>query len=247
MEPIQIYLFFPFLATLGASLAIIATQTISRRVQEQKQKIYAVNYMSDMSFRILSSTLTVKLKTIIPHIDATKRMMAGDDELLEKCLLADEFDILKSKAMSSSHLPNNYKVLIGYDDLELVQAFDTLIFSYESDENRLHLNEFVKKKLKSMKSFLSFDLNEKTDILNTYWDILDALDHESNRILFFVRYIILPRLKTYINSKQFFLFKTSAAKRRIIDIEQMIITNNDSFPKPDYLEKIKDGGIQRAL
>ncbi len=244
---LQDKILFPFLATLGASLAVIGIQALTRYEREQKKRIYAVNYMLDVAFRILSSALIVKQHTIIPHIEATKRIMDGDDNLLKTTLLSDEFDILKTKGMHFSHLPNDYKLYVGYDDIELVQMFDTLVYLYESDENRSHLNIFVKDNLKSMAGFLSLDNEQRNDVLNTYWDILSSLEHEENRLLVFVRDVVSLRLKSYIKGYQFLLFRTSNAEKKIGDIENLIEENKKLFPKPNYMEKVRHGGIQREL
>lgn len=244
---LQDNLLLPFLATLGASLAVIGVQAISRYMKEQKQKIYAANYMLDVAYRILSSTITVKQRTIIPHIEAAKRIMKGDEELLEKTLLLDEFDILKAKGMRFSHLPNEYKLHVGYDDIELVQMFDALVYLYEEDENRRHLNEFVKQNLKSMDGFLSMDSAKQNDVLNTYWDILSSLDHEANRVMIFVRDVVLPRLHAYIKEFQFILFRTGKVNNKIGVISALIEEYKELFPEPDYMEYVRTGGIQREL
>lgn len=240
-------LYLPLLATLGASLAVIGFQAINRYEREKMQRIYAVNYMLDVAFRILSSTLVVKNHTIVPHIEATKRILKGDSELLEQTLLTDEFDILKASPMIFSHLPNEFKVLVGYDDIELVQMFDTFLYISGADENRTHLIEFVKSNLKKVSEFLSKEQEERKDILNTYWDILESLDHESRRVLLFVRDMLLPKLSQYISGYQFFLFRTSVAKNRIASIISLIESNQDSFPEKGYIEKVRSGGIQGAL
>ena len=240
-------LLLPLLATLGASLAVIGFQALNRYEKEKMQRIYAVNYMLDVAFRVLSSTLVVKNHTILPHIEATKRILKGDSELLEKTLLTDEFDILKASPMSFAHLPNEFKVLVGYDDIELVQMFDTFLYVYSVDENRIHLIEFVKSDLKSVNEFLSKKSEEREDILNTYWDILESLDHESNRILVFVRDLLLPKLSQYISGHQFFLFRTSVAKDKVVSILSLIESNQDSFPEKGYMEKVRHSGIQGAL
>jgi hypothetical protein len=240
-------IYLPLLATLGASLAIIGFQAINRFEKEQKQKIYAINYMLDVAFRILSSTLVIKNHTIVPHIEATKRIIQGDSELLEEMLLTDEFDILKASPMDFSHLPNEFKVLVGYDKIELVQMFDTFLYVAAVDENRLHLIEFVKSNLKSVNDFRLKKTQEREDILNTYWDILESLDHEQCRVLVFVRDMLLPSLSQYIKGYQFLQFRTSPAKRKVSTIVSLIEKNIDSFPEEGYLEKVRHGGIQGAL
>lgn len=244
---LQDNLLLPFLATLGASLAVIGVQAINRFETQQKQKIYAANYMLDVAYRILSSTITVKQRTILPHIEATKRIMEGDEELLEKTFLSDEFDILKAKGMRFSHLPNEYKLHVGYDDIELVQMFDTLVYLYEEDQNRKHLNEFVKENLKSMNGFLSMAPEKQNDVLNTYWDILSSLDHEANRVMFFVRDVVVPRLHAYIKEFQFILFRTGKAKKKIGAISALAEEYKEILPGPDYMESVRTGGIQREL
>jgi hypothetical protein len=241
----QIYL--PLLATLGASLALIGFQAINNFEKAQKQKIYAINYMLDVAFRILSSTLIIKNHTIVPHIEATKRIIKGDSKLLEEMLLTDEFDILKANPMDFSHLPNEFKVLVGYDDIELVQMFDTFLYVTGIDENRLNLIEFVKSNLKSVNGFLSKEIKEREDILNTYWDILESLDHEQRRTLVFVREMLLPSLNHYIKGYRFLLFRTSTAKKKISNIISLIEQNIDSFSEDGYMEKVRHGGIQSAL
>ena len=240
-------IYLPLLATLGASLAIIGFQAINRYEKEQKQRVYAVNYMLDVAYRILSSTLVIKNHTIVPHIEATKRIIKGDSELLEQMLLTDEFDILKASPMEFSHLPNEFKVLVGYDDIELVQMFDTFLYVSGADENRLHLLEFVKSNLKQVNDYLSKSEEEREDILSTYWDILESLDHEQRRVLVFVRDMLLPSLNHYINGYQFLLFRTSVAKNKISSIVSLVKENMDSFPEEGYMEKVRHGGIQGAL
>lgn len=240
-------LILPFLATLGASLAVIGFQAINRYVKERKQRIYTVNYMLDVTYRILSSEIIVKKHTIIPHIEATKRIMKGDVDLLKKTLLTDEFDILKAKAMSFSHLPPEYKLLVGYDNIEIVQMFDTFLYLYEQDENRKHLNTFVKENLKSMSGFLAKDDGERNDILNTYWDLLNSIDHETNRTLVFIRDIILPKLTGYVKGIQFLFFRTSKAKKIIEAIDSAIEKNCEILPDREYMEKVRYGGIQGEL
>ncbi|WP_127559285.1 hypothetical protein [Saccharospirillum alexandrii] len=244
---LQEKLMVPFLATLGASLSVIAIQALVRFEKEQKQRLFTANYMLDVAYRILYSTIIVKKHTIIPHIQATKRIMGGDSELLQTTLLADEFDILKAKSMQFNNLPSDYKLLLGYDDIEIIQAFDMLIYLHEEDTNRSHLIDFVKENLKSRDGFLAKDEGAQADILNTYWDILSSLDHEAARLMVFVRDMLLPRLERYISGKQFMLFKTSDAKRLRNRINAVIEEYADLFPDSAYMEEVRDGGIQGAL
>ena len=141
MEPLlNEKLVLPFLATLGASLTIILMQFIARRVKETKQKIYAVNYICDSSMRILFSEFILVRHTILPHIEATERIAEGDEELLAKTFLANEFDILTAGASSFSHLLNDYSLQIGYDDIKLVQMYEALLYLHKNEANRISLN-----------------------------------------------------------------------------------------------------------
>ena len=83
--------------------------------------------MTDVTVRLLHSSLIIQNNTILPHIKATKRIIDGDSNLLNTTLLADEFDILTDGAMKFNHLPEEYKVLIGYDNLRLIQCFETIL------------------------------------------------------------------------------------------------------------------------
>lgn len=139
--------------------------------------------MTDVSVRLLQSSLILRKNTIIPHIEAAKMMIAGDSDLLKKTFLADEFDILTDAAIDFNNLSEEYKVLIGYDDIRLLQAFETIIYLNRIDKTKNSFNDFVKLKLKSEFSFTNKSQDEQVDILSTYWDYLDKLDHEENRII----------------------------------------------------------------
>lgn len=237
----------PFMATLGASSTIILMQFISRYHKEKKQKIYASSYIADVCSRLIQSEFILKKHTIIPHIEATKKIIEGDKELLSKMFLSDEFDILTAKAMDFNHLPNEYKLLVGCDDIKLVQAFDFLIYLHRNEGNREALNDFVKKNLKSTHDFLALTQEKQKDNLYTYWDYLSSIEHESNRTIFFICNIIIPQIKKYIHEWQFLFFSTKDTKNTITNTEAVINENRDLIPEENYLEIIKDGGIQSEL
>jgi len=240
-------LLLPFMATLGASLTVILVQFISRRVKETKQKIYAANYICDVSLRIIGSEFILLRHTIQPHIEATERIGNGDEELLKKTFLADEFDILTAGSPDYSHLPNEFTLQLGYDDIELVQKFEMLLYLHKNEANRLSLNAFVKENLKSMESFLSKPEEKRSDILFTYYDYLHSLQHESNRIIFFIWSVIVPAMKNYLSSYQFWLYRTSQAKSILERIEGQVADNEDLMPPADFLEQVRTGGIQNEL
>lgn len=237
----------PLLATLGASSTIILMQFYARRVKETKQKIYAVNYICDVAYRILFSEFILLRHTIKPHIEVTERITEGDHELLTKTFLTDEFDILKAHSPSFSHLPNEFSLQIGYDDINLVQIFETLLYLSSSEINRKDLNEFVKNNLKSMDSFVAKTGEEQQGILYTYHDYLTSLEHESNRIVIFILRNLRPAMKKYIGSYRFWLYSTKNAKNIINQTLLLAKENKDLIPEKDYMEKVKNGGIQGEL
>jgi len=142
-------LWLPFLATAGASLTVLAIESINRYAKEQRQRIYATGFMADALYRLVHSELIIQKHTIAPHIEATKRMLSGDRELLERTLDTDEFDILAAGPMSFIDLVADHKLLVGYDDIQLVQAFDALLYLHANDSNRMALRSFVAENLKS--------------------------------------------------------------------------------------------------
>lgn len=240
-------LVLPFLATLGASVAVIGMQFIFRQIHEKRQKLYSSAYILDVAYRIAYSEITLKRHTIEPHIEATERMAKGDEELINNAFLTDEFDILKAPPMQFTHLPNEYQLLIGGDDIEIVQMFNTLLYLHENDINREDLNSYVKKHLKSVHDFLQYTPEKQLDLLFTYHDHLTSLNHESTRIIVFVWEMILPKIKAYIKQFQFLLFSTKQARLNIQKLETLFNENSDLLPDKDYMDKVKMGGIQGEL
>lgn len=222
-------------------------QFYARRGKETKQKIYAVNYICDVAYRILFSEFILLRHTIKPHIEVTERITEGDHELLAKTFLKDEFDILKSHTPSFSHLPNEFSLQIGYDDINLVQIFETLLYFSSLEINRKDLNEFVKNNLKSMNSFVAKPGEEQQGILYTYHDYLTRLEHESKRNVIFILRYLKPAMKKYISSYRFWLYSTKNAKTIINKTLLLAKENKDLIPEKDYMEKVKNGGIQGEL
>ena len=237
----------PFLAIVGASLTMMLLQFIGRFVNDRRQKLYATNYISDVCLRVLMSNLILKKHTIDPHIEATKRILAGDTKILDAMFLSDEFDILTDKMIRFEHLPEEYKVLLGCDDIKLVQAFDFVNYMGTNEIARENLNEHVKKHLKSEKYFVEQPPEKQRDILNTYSDYLERINHNTKRIIYFVCYIVKPLIKDYIRGKQFILFPTKGVKKVIEQIEQQETKYCDVIPKADFMENIMAGGIQNVL
>ncbi|OJI36028.1 hypothetical protein [Vibrio vulnificus] len=135
-------LFLPFLATLGASLTVLFIQFNTRRVRESKQKVYATSYVFHQCHNILFSELSIMKATVVPHIKAIERILEGDNELLTKMFLADEFDILKAPSPEANHLPKDYMLLLGYDDIYLSSSYEMLLYLESSDLERQELGVF---------------------------------------------------------------------------------------------------------
>ncbi len=240
-------LYLPFLSTVGASLTIILLGTISRRSRETKKKIYASSYIIDVCYRLITSELILLKHTINPHIAATEKIIEGDEKLLGTMFLSDEFDILTAGPTDFSHLPSEYKLLMGVDNIELVQLFDTLNYLHKNDTNRSALNQFVKDNLKSMHDFLSLHPDKQTDVLYTYHDYLTSLQHESRRMIAFILTAVAPSMRDYLKSYQFWLYRKKTAKAMLKHIQSRVKENRDLIPENDYMENVKHGGIQSEV
>jgi hypothetical protein len=237
----------PFLSTLGAALTVITLQFIHRYVNDKKKKIYAIGYIMHDCFGLLQSNLILKKHTIIPHIDAVKKIIGGDEKLLNTIFLADEFDILTDEPIDIDHLSEEYKTLLGSEDISLVKSYETLIFLNKNIKTSEVFNDFVKNNLKSEHFFKSQSPDKQIDVLKIYWDYLDKIRHETDRNIFFILEIILPSIKKYINRKQFLLFSTKGIKTLTNKVENSLTNFQDVLPEKDYLNKAISGGIQKAL
>lgn len=237
----------PFLSTLGAALTIIMLQFIHRYINDRKKKIYAIGYIMHDCFGLLQSNLILKKHTIIPHIDVIKKIIDGDDKLLNTMFLADEFDILTDKPIDIDHLSEEYKILLGSDDISLVKSYEALNYLNKSAKTGEVFNDFVKNNLKSEHFFRSQSQDKQLDILNIYWDYLDKIKHETDRNISFILQIILPSIKKYIKSKQFLLFSTKSISALTNEAENSLINFRDVLPEKDYFKKAISGGIQKVL
>ncbi|WP_337287828.1 hypothetical protein [Candidatus Methylomirabilis sp.] len=239
--------FIPFLSTAGASLTIIILQSIYRIDTDRKKKLYTVSYMAAVSLRLLQSSLILKNNTIVPHIEAAKKIISGDQDLLEKTFSTDEFDVLTDGTIEFNAIPEERKVLIGFDDIELLQAFEMLQCLNKIDNTRQSLNEFVKDNLKSRLLFENKSTDERDDILNTYWDYLDKLDHERDRLIAFVLHIFLPGVRTYIGRKAFFLYSKKNITKQLDNAEVLRSNYKNIIPDSGFFERSVSGGIQRIV
>lgn len=237
----------PFLSTAGASLTIIILQSIHKIDAERKKKLYAVSYMTDACVRLLQASLIIKDKTITPHIKAAKQIMAGDNELLKTIFLADEFDVLTDDPVNFNNIPEEYKVLLGYDSIEFLQSFEMVLYLYKIEKMKNSFNEFVKANLKSELAYAQKNQDEQIEILSTYWDYLDKLSHEEDRVIAFVLYIFLPHAQDYINRFAFLLY----SKKDINDLFSKAWELSEQYksiiPGTDFFQQSVNGGIQKII
>lgn len=245
--PFITVLWLPFLATVGASFTVLAIQALTQLRREQRQRLYAVGYIADVLYKLAHSELIIQKHTIGPHIEATKRILSGDHELLELTLDTDEFDILAAGPLTFMQLPDDHKLLVGYDDIQIVQAFDALLHMHADDTNRLALRALVAGRLKSKRQFLELSEVHQVDALNTYWGYLRSLEHEGKRLTAFIFYIMVPRLRTYIGSKKFALFRTKPISRTLDRVEGLHLQYEEFVPGPEFFRQTRDAGIQGVL
>lgn len=237
----------PFLSTLGASTSIIIGQQIFSFSSRQRKKLYCINYISDVADRLLFANLIVKKHTILPHIIATKKIIGGDSQLLDMMFKADEFDILSGQSIEFNHLPEEYKLLVGYDSMGTLQAIEFIKALSMDNSSRINLNEFVKDNLKSELKFNVKSETEKLDILCTYWDYLDQVDRHIDRVNGFIINMLIP---TFVSYKRKFGFKFFPTKDISRNLKKMRATQQEYSELIPSLEQIKSNfssGIQKVL
>ncbi|MDD2200497.1 MAG: hypothetical protein PHE08_12290 [Bacteroidales bacterium] len=237
----------PFLSTLGAALAIIVGQQIFGFSARQKKKLYCIAYISDVADRLLFSNLIVKKTTILPHIKATKEIIKGNNELLDIMFKADEFDILTGKTIEFNHLPEEYKLLVGFDSIKTLQAIEFVTALSVNDSSKISLNDFVKNNLKKGLHFDSQSDDEKLDILNTYWDYLDQVDRDIDRINGFIVNILIPTIEKYKNRFGFKFFNKKQISQNIKQIRKIHKQFEELIPNPDDIKNSINNGIQKVL
>ena len=239
--------FTPFLSTVAASITVLILGAIHQVHSEQRKKLYAVSYMAKVGCRILQTSLILRRNTIHPHVEAIKRILSGDQELMRTMFLADEFDIMNDEGIEFNDLPDEHKILVGYDDLDLTQNFEFLLSLDRNAKMRDNLNEFVKENLKSPLEFLKKNPEERVEALSTYKDYLDRFDHGQKRSIAFVAYILLPCIKDYANRWSFLIY----SKRNITEQFELAKTlkkaNAAWVPGPDFFHKSISGGIQKIV
>ena len=203
--------------------------------------------MCDVSCRLLEATLIIKKHTILPHLGAIEKVVEGDEELLATLFLSDDFDILTDPPLEFPNLPNDYSLLIGYDNMVLHQKFETLRFLYRGERTRQSFNNFVKAKLKSALIFNEMSPNEQHDTLFTYHDYLSRIQGEQDRVLFFIVNMLVKDLEDYSAKRRFCLFSTKYAQSKLADMKRISARSKELLPGDDFLETRRLGGIQGYL
>lgn len=203
--------------------------------------------MAETLWQLLHSELIIQKHTIAPHIEAVNRMLDGDRALLEIMFDSDEFDILAAGPMSFITLPQDHKLLVGYDDIRVIHVFDALLYMHTDDSNRLNLRSFVSQKLKSKYAYLGLAPEEQHEILKSYRDLLYALEHEGKRLTAFSLHVVVPALQRFVRSKKFMLFSTKPIFYTLECISALCLEHKDFIPSTEFFEETRHGGIQRAL
>ena len=203
--------------------------------------------MTDACVRLLQASLIIKNNTIIPHLKASKQIMAGDNDLLKTMFLADEFDVLTDDSVNFNNIPEVYKVIIGYDSIEFLQSFEMVLYLYRVEKTKNSFNDFVKSNLKSELAFHQKSQNERIEILSTYWDYLDRLSHEEDRVIAFVLYIFLPHAQKYINRFSFLLYSKKDINKLFNKAKELSAQYKSIIPDTDFFQQSVSGGIQKIV
>jgi len=173
--------------------------------------------------------------------------MNGDNELLKKMFLADEFDVLTDNPINFNNIPEEYKVLIGYDSIEFLQSFEMVLYLYKTEKTRDSFNEFVKSNLKSELAFHQKSQDEQIDILSTYWDYLDKLSHKEDGLIAFVLYIFLPHAKNFISRFSFLLYSKKDINELFSKAKGLSEQYKSIIPGTDFFQQSVSGGIQNII
>ena len=204
--------------------------------------------MASWAVRQLQSEAFLKEKTISPHIAATKKMLGGDRELLDNLLVADEFDILTASNIPIGSVPENFKLAVGFNNLRLVQVYEGAQGIAADEYDRVCLNEFVKNKLKDYLAFNQLSIEEQDSILSTYWDYLDRLSRNSDRMMVFLMSVLIPEINNYLKKFQFKFFSTREAKEWLSKVGVILEQHKDEIPDAeDYYNWLKNSGIKKLL
>lgn len=238
---------FPFFSTLGATLTVLTFQFVQRSVSEKKKKIFAISYMYDVCYLIYVANMILKQNTILPHIEAIERVFQGETNILQVLFDSGDFKILTENSPDFRLLPEEHKMLVGCDNIRLIQAFEAVIYLYGQKSKSEKLNNHVNEYLLSNSNFSKFSGPEQIEILKTYLDNLVSVKYENDRAIWFVLFSVLPELKQYSKSLQFFGFNRKSIKTTQENIALKIQEYKELLPENDLMSKKKKSGIQSAL
>jgi len=160
---------------------------------------------------------------------------------------SDEFDILTSPSLEFNHLPQEYKLLMGFDDMKTLQAIEFLSSLIIDNSSKTNLNDFVKNNLKSELAFYSKSENEQVDLLQIYWDYLDQIDHTIDRINGYIINILVPTIKKYKNKRNFFFFYKKEINKNLKELIKLKKEFEHIIPDIEQLKNNLDNGIQKEI
>ncbi|MCF8054090.1 MAG: hypothetical protein K9K75_02580 [Deltaproteobacteria bacterium] len=238
---------FPFFSTLGATLTVLIFQFVSRYVSEKKKKIFAISYMYDVSLRVIEANLILKKHTILPHIGAIERAFEGEAKFVHALFESDDFKILTDNSLNFSLLPEEHKVLIGCDNIKLIQAFEAMLYFFGLKTKSEQLNTHATVNLHSESAFVKHDASKQTEILETYLNNLFSVKHENDRAIWFALHVVLPALNQYSNSLSFLGFNRNSIKSTKNILDTKIQVYKEFLPERNLMGKKKKSGIQAAL
>ena len=161
--------------------------------------------------------------------------------------LADEFDVLTDEPVNFNNIPEEYKVLIGYDSIEFLQSFEMVLYLYKLEKTKNSFNEFVKANLKSELAYHRKDHDEQIEILSTYWDYLDKLSHEKDRVIAFILYVFLQHAQIYINRFSFLLYSKKNINALFNKAKELSEQYKSIIPDTNFFQQSVSGGVQKII
>jgi hypothetical protein len=155
--------------------------------------------------------------------------------------------VLTDDPINFNNIPNEYKVLIGFDNIEFLQSFETVIYLYKIEKTKNSFNDFVKSNLKSELLFNRKNKEEQIDILNTYWDYLEKLSHKEDRVIAFVLYICLKHVERYIDRYSFIFYSRKSIRGLLSKAMNLNDQYHEIIPDSDFFQQAINGGIQKII
>jgi len=160
---------------------------------------------------------------------------------------SDEFDILTSPGIEFNHLPQEYKLLIGFDDMKTLQAIEFLSSLIVDNTSKTNLNDFVKDNLKSELAFNSKPKKEQIDLLQIYCDYLEQINHKIDRINGYIINILVPSIKKYKKKRNFFFFQKKEINENLKELNKLKKEFKHIIPDIEDLKNNLDNVIQKVV